>query len=192
MLMLIGLTMEDECRLSSRELDALLADTAAGSQAALAGVYRCARGAVYAMALSYLKNAQDAQDVTQDTFVRIWEYAAGYRPQGSPMAWMLAIARNLCLMKLRREARQTSLTDEEWNAIPADSAGASPEDRQVLQDALAGLADEERRIVLLHAAAGLKHREIARLLELPLPTVLSKYRRALKKMKAQLEGGCAL
>ena len=54
--------------------------------------------------------------------------------------------------------------------------------------ALSYLADEERRIVLLHAVTGMKHREIAALLELPLPTVLSKYHRALKKMRIFLEG----
>ena len=47
---------------------------------------------------------------------------------------------------------------------------------------------EERRIVLLHAVTSMKHREIAALLELPLPTVLSKYHRALKKMRSCLEG----
>ena len=57
-----------------------------------------------------------------------------------------------------------------------------------MQQALASLGEEERRIVLLHAVTGMKHREIAALLELPLPTVLSKYHRALKKMRAYLEG----
>ena len=60
--------------------------------------------------------------------------------------------------------------------------------RVLLQHALASLGDEERRIVLLHAVTGMKHREIAALLELPLPTVLSKYHRALKKMRSCLEG----
>jgi RNA polymerase sigma-70 factor (ECF subfamily) len=64
----------------------------------------------------------------------------------------------------------------------------SPEDRHLLQIAMAALTDEERRVVLLHAVTGLKHREIAALLELPLATVLSKYHRAIKKLKKQLEG----
>lgn len=59
----------------------------------------------------------------------------------------------------------------------------------MLQEALGALGDAERQIVLLHSSSGLKHREIAALLEMPLPTVLSKYHRALKKMKLQLEGG---
>ena len=58
--------------------------------------------------------------------------------------------------------------------------------------ALTALADDERQIVLLHAVTGWKHREIAGLLELPLSTVLSKYRRALLKLKTKLEGGDAL
>ena len=60
-------------------------------------------------------------------------------------------------------------------------------ERLLLQDALAILGDEERRIVLLHTA-GLKHREIGQALGLPLATVLSKYHRALKKMRAYMEG----
>ena len=63
----------------------------------------------------------------------------------------------------------------------------SSEDRVVLEAALRLLTGEERRIVMLHAVAGLKHRETAELLELPLSTVLSKYRRALKKLKWGLE-----
>ena len=51
-----------------------------------------------------------------------------------------------------------------------------------------GLDDTERQVILLHAVAGLKHREIAELLKCPLSTVLSKYNRGLKKARKQLEG----
>ena len=49
------------------------------------------------------------------------------------------------------------------------------------------LSDTERQIVVLHAVSGFKHREIAAMLNLPLPTVLSKYNRAIKKLRSQLE-----
>ena len=104
------------------------------------------------------------------------------------MAWLLTIARNLARMKLRQGARQAELSEEEWEAIPADSPSVTPEDRELLQTALAGLEDQERQVVLLHAVTGLKHREIAALLEMPLATVLSKYHRALKKLKNKLKG----
>ena len=155
---------------------------------ALAELYQRTRTAVYGLALSYLKNAQDAQDLTQDVYVQVWDCAEQYRPTGSPMGWLLTVCRNLCLMRMRREERHAALSEEEWDAIPTQECGLDADERALLQGALARLADEERRIVLLHAVTGMKHREIAALLELPLPTVLSKYHRALKKMRSFLEG----
>ena len=171
-----------------RELQRLLRCIAAGEREALAALYQRTRTAVYGLALSYLRNAHDAQDLTQDVYVQVWGCAAQYRPTGSPMGWLLAACRNLCLMRLRREERHAALSEEEWDAIPMQECGLDTEERVLLQNALESLGEEERRIVLLHAVTGLKHREIAALLELALPTVLSKYHRALKKMRSCLEG----
>ena len=171
-----------------RTLDRLLAGIAAGERSALAELYHRTRGAVYGLSLSYLKEPEDAQDVMQDTFVRIWDNAPQYQSQGSPMAWILTIARNLSRMKLRERSKFTELDEAQWQAIPAESPRVTPEDRALLQTALSALGEEERRVVLLHAVTGLRHREIADLLELPLSTVLSKYHRALKKLKVQLKG----
>ncbi len=171
----------------AKTLAPLLLAVADGSTEALGDVYHRTRAAVYGLALSYLKNAHDAQDITQDVFVRVWDCAGQYRPTGSPLGWILTLCRNLCLMRLRREGRQETLDEETWDAIPAEECGLDADERAVLQQALAILGAEERRIVLLHAAADLYHREIARLLDLPLPTVLSKYHRALRKMRAHLQ-----
>ena len=170
------------------KLQQLLIHIAGGEREALAELYRRTRSAVYGLALSYLKNAHDAQDLTQDVYVQVWDCAEQYRLTGSPMGWLLAVCRNLCLMRLRREERHAALSEEEWDAIPARECGLDADERALLQGALASLTDEERRIVLLNAVTGLKHREIAALLELPLSTVLSKYHRALKKMRSFLEG----
>ncbi len=169
-------------------LEALLLAVAGGDREALAALYQSTRGAVYGLALSLLRSQEEAQDVTQDAFVRIWEKAPQYRPQGSPMAWMLAVVRNLALMRLRERGRFQPLAEEEWDAIPARTPGVTPEDRALLQTALGRLGDRERQVILLHAVSGLKHREIAALLELPLATVLSQYRRGLKKLKRAMEG----
>ena len=170
------------------ELQQLLIHIAGGEREALAELYQRTRTAVYGLALSYLKNAQNAQDLTQDVYVQVWDCAEQYRPTGSPMGWLLTVCRNLCLMRLRREKKNAALSEEEWDAIPAQECGLDTDERTLLQGALASLADEERRVVLLHAVTGLKHREIAALLALPLPNVLSKYHRALKKMRIFLEG----
>ena len=173
-------TIEQDGAENRRELDRLLAGVAAGDRDALARLYRLTRTAVYGLALSYMKNPQDAQDVAQDAFVRIWDSAPQYQSQGSPMGWILTVTRS--------RGREAGLEEEQWLAIPANAPSVSPEDRALLEQALGTLEEQSRRIVLLHAVTGLKHREIAQLLELPLATVLSKYHRALKKLKAQLEG----
>ncbi|MCI8303131.1 MAG: RNA polymerase sigma factor [Lawsonibacter sp.] len=187
MLVALGVQTTEEGS-GRRELENLLLLTGTGDREAFGLLYTRTRGAVYALSLSLLHDVQEAQDVSQDVFVRVWENAPGYRAQGSPMAWLLTIARNLALTRLRQGGRQVGLEPEEWEAIPAGLPAVSPEDRQILQQALARLEAEERRIVLLHAVTGLKHREIAGLLELPLSTVLSKYHRGLKKLRGLMKG----
>ena len=171
-----------------RELERLLSGIAAGRPEDMSELYSRTRTAVYSLALSYLGNAHDAQDITQDTFVQVWERAGQYRPNGSPMGWLLTICRNLALMRIRKADRHADLDDSVWDAIPTEEKGLSVEERALLQDALALLDKNERRVVMLHAAAGMKHREIAVLLEMPLATVLSKYHRAIKKLRAFMKG----
>jgi RNA polymerase sigma-70 factor (ECF subfamily) len=100
------------------------------------------------------------------------------------MAWILTIAKNLCLKQLRSSSRMEALP-EQWQNSP-ESAEMTAEDKVVLRQCMEALSDTERQILVLHAVSGFKHREIAACLELPLPTVLSKYHRAIKKMKAKL------
>ena len=89
-------TMAEERRTATAPelLEPLMARLAGGDQEALAELYHRTRTSVYGLALSYLKNQHDAEDVTQDAFVRAWENAHQYRPQGTPLAWLLTIARN--------------------------------------------------------------------------------------------------
>lgn len=171
-----------------RELERLLSGIATGRPEDMSELYSRTRTAVYSLALSYLGNAHDAQDITQDTFVQVWERAGQYRPNGSPMGWLLTVCRNLALMRIRKADRHADLDDSGWDAIPAEEKGLSVEERALLQDALALLDKNERRVVMLHAAAGMKHREVAVLLEMPLATVLSKYHRAIKKLRAFMKG----
>ena len=87
-------------------------------------------------------------------------------------------------MKLRAESGRFEALDD---ALP--DAGFEPctLDRLTLEMAMSALSPEERQIVSLHAIAGLKHRETAELMGLPLATVLSKYHRALSKLKKRLK-----
>ena len=144
---------------------------------------------IYSFILSIMKNPQDAEEVMQETYMKIWTSASSYQSQGKPLAWIFTIARNLCYMKFRDQKHRADmgleeLTGEETGelCLPLENLA----DAMALRAALELLKEDERQIVLLHASAGLKHREIAASLGMPLATVLSKYNRSIKKLKQNL------
>lgn len=162
---------------------------AVNDKSALSALYRATSTNIYSYALSVLKNSQDAEDILQECFVRIYLNASNYQPQKKPLAWMITITRNLCLQHIRDHKRFTDLPEEDWEPYLSSQTGLLEEDRIILSECMRELGDTERQIVVLHAISGFKHREIATLLHLPLPTVLSKYNRALKKLQVVLQKG---
>ena len=156
-----------------------------GDPEAFEALYRSTEKAVYALALSILRNPHDAEDIVQETYLKVRAAAHLYVPQGKPLAWLFTITKNLCRDLLRGQSRTEAAPDGAEDDLRF-SYVSDPTDRLVLEAALKALGEEERQVVLLHAASGLKHREIARDLGLPLSTVLSRYSRALKKLQRYL------
>ena len=141
---------------------------------------------VFGYAMSIVGNAADAEDVMHDAFIRAYQSAVSYQPRGKPLAWLLVIVRNLAYNKIRQRSHTAPLCENEEPKSVAGESGAL--DRIVVGLAMEILDSEERQIVVLHALAGLKHREIAQILQLPQGTVMSKYHRALGKLRRELEG----
>lgn len=141
-----------------------------------------------------LQQAQDAEEVVQETYLKIWKEAASYESDGKPMAWVFTIARNYCYMSLRKRQRLSEesfeeLQEQEGKEEPGElcqELELAPE-RQTLLDALMQLNEKERQIVLLHKVSGMKHREIAEMFQMPISTVLSVYHRAMKKLWERIE-----
>lgn len=182
--------MTIETTLSGSEveyIDRCIAQIAQGDRDALTGLYEKTHVAINGFALFLLKNRQDAEDVLQDTYVQVFLSAEQYRSQGKPMAWLMTIARNQAMMRLRNKGRTVTMSPEDWNEQFADKSTVTNEDMLTLHALLDLLTDEERQIVSLHALTGLKYREIAAMLDMPLPTVLSKYHRAIKKLGNSLK-----
>lgn len=175
-------------RLSATIDEEWISMIAQGDMKALEKLYYTSYQAVYALLLSILKNRQDAEDILQETYINIKNGAHLYKKTGKPLAWIFTIAKNLAYMKIRKDtAHEVTSFDMLGDSIDFSSV-ENYEDRIALQGAFSVLSDEERHIILLHANTGMKHREIASLLNLPLSTVLSKYRRGLKKLKNYMEG----
>lgn len=171
------------------QLEAWIAALAGGA-APLADIYKATSAAVYSFALSLTKNQQDAEDVLHDCYLNLYSAASSYRPNGKPLAWLLTITKNLCLMKKRVQKRTQTLPDEDWSRLFSDDYLPEREDdRIMLAGCLGQLSDDERQIVILHSISGFKHRETAELLSMPLATVISKYNRAIKKMATSLTKG---
>ena len=169
-----------------QEMDRLLTAVAAGDMEAFEQLYHATHTSVYAFVLSILKNSHDAQDVLHDCYVAIYGAASTYRSSGKPMAWIITIARNLCLKLLRERERTASLSLEDWKDHVDLCTQMTSDDKVVIEQCMERLSDDERQIVVLHAVAGFKHREISQMMDMALPTVLSKYHRAIKKLRASL------
>lgn len=175
-------------RLGRQSLDEdLLVRIGKDDMEAFGRLYEQTEKIIYAYALSLMKNHHDALDVVQETFLKVRGAAHLYVPQGKPLAWMMTIARNQALSKIRLNQRFDGRPLEDLGDDEAFAYLNNPEDRIVLKQVLEILDETEREIVLLHAAAGVKHIEIAAALGMPLSTVISKYNRSLKKLRKKLE-----
>jgi len=180
------MTLKQFPRENHREVDCLLTAVASGDMEAFEQLYHLTNASVYAFALSILKDSHDAQDVLHDCFVAIYGAASGYRSSGKPMAWIITITRNLCFKLLKEREKTVSLSLEDWKDHIDLCTQMTADDKVVLEQCMERLSDEERQIVVLHAVAGFKHREIGEMMDLALPTVLSKYHRAIKKLREYL------
>ena len=159
------------------------------------------RRQVYSLALRMLRGAEDAEDLTQETFVRMFRALERYdasRPFG---AWIITIASRLCIDHLRRRRlspismfRRDAASDEEY-VIEAEDPGPGPEVQTVHEEEerraselIDSLPEHYRIVVMLRHQQDLSYEEIAEVLELPLGTVKARIHRAREILKRRLEG----
>ena len=189
MLLLGTLSFPEPSEVNPMIDDLMMHQIAEGDQEAFKRLYQNTDRTIYSFILSILKNPQDAEEVMQETYMKVWTSAASYQSQGKPLAWMFTIARNLCYMKFREQKHQADVGLDDLEGAEQGEICHQIEqaaDRLVLKAALHLLKEDERQIVLLKNSSGLKHREIAEALDMPLATVLSKYNRAIKKLEQYL------
>jgi RNA polymerase sigma-70 factor (ECF subfamily) len=154
---------------------------------------------VYNLALRTLGNAQDAEDVTQEAFLKAYRSLASFRGESKFSVWLYRIVTNLCLDALRAGKRRAaqSLTVEGENGedeeLSVPDERFSPEHlldrkltREAVQRGLGQLSDEARQILLLREIQGMSYDEIAETLSLDLGTVKSRIFRARKRLCAFL------
>lgn len=158
-------------------------------QAALAVIYAQFSTPVYSLVMQILRDPTLAQEVTQDTFMKVWQHPQAWDPaKGQFSSWLLTTARYTAIDRLRREIRRTgkNVALEEQVAAEDDEEPLSPHTIQNLHGLLETLPEEQREIVKLAYFNGLKHSELAEHLHLPLGTVKTRLRLGLQKLKGLL------
>jgi len=169
--------------------EALLAGLGSGDADAAATFVRRFQGRVYGLAFTLVGDAQTAQDIAQEAFMRAWRHAGSYDPRrGRVATWLLAITRNLAIDAARLKAPDP--IDPEIVDARADGsahAGSGFEERHQLRAAIAELPRDQRRPLVLAVYLGRTGSEIAELDGVPLGTVKTRIRTALVRLRAALE-----
>jgi RNA polymerase sigma-70 factor (ECF subfamily) len=172
---------------ASVSLNDAIARIALGDRAAFRQVYAASSARLFAVCLRLMRNREEAEDVLQEAFVKVWERSHLYDARkGEALAWLVTIARHCALDRLRKPGR---------NAAPFDETAAAEWDRQALhepeqpaasgalQRCLGGLREDYRNVVVLAYVDGLTHEELAARFGKPVGTVKSWVRRGLTQLK---------
>lgn len=175
-------------------IETLLEQCRAGDELAWEALVRRTQGRVYSLAYHYLRDREEARDVAQEAFVRIYRNLDRYQEGGSFMAWMARITRNCALDRLRRlkvlpayGGDPVDEGDQHADGEPdPEVATLSRERSALLYRALDRMSEINREMVLLKEIQGLKQSEIAEMLDLPLGTVKARTNRARLELAARV------
>lgn len=165
----------------------IVAAILAGDAAQFAALVTRHTDRVYGLALHLLSNSEEAEDATQEAFIRAYAHLNTFHSSASFATWLYRIAINVCRDQLRRRqargqtielSRVAQLWADERYSVDPERVVMALEDRQVIEDALGRLPANYRATLVLHEVEGLTLNEVAVLMNAPLPTVKSRLQRA--------------
>ena len=168
----------------------LLQRAARGDGSAVMALYDRHAPALLALAMRVLGNRDEAEEVLQESFVRIWQEAASYDANRAGFrAWACTIVRNRALDLVRRRGTQirgTAVMEQPEPPAKPDAVAQSGEDAARVRAALATLPEAQRHALELAYYEGLTHVEIAERTKTPLGTVKTRILDGMRKLKQML------
>ena len=173
--------------MTDRQFESRITLIQQGDRQGLKDIYSEYGKMIYQCCFNILHNTQDAEDVTADFFLKLWNIADTYCFGGKHKRWLVTIARNMSLDLLKKQSReQLAAEDEDYGADSPDDS-VSTEDAvtggMAVAEALERLEQTEREIVNMKVLADMTFKDIAAVLGKPMGTVTWKYRNAIIKLK---------
>jgi RNA polymerase sigma-70 factor (ECF subfamily) len=175
--------------LTQAELVWLLAAVAKGDQSAFERLYDATRAKLYGVLLRILGKPELADDVMQETYLKVWKMAGKFDPTiASPITWMVAVARNRAIDIVRR-GNEVSVEEAPEALAVADQAPPPLARREMTEElrrllsCLGKLDPEKQRIVLLAYYSGWSREQLARKLDIPVNTIKTWLRRSLLEIR---------
>lgn len=177
---------------------ALMARISGGDHQAFRILVERHQHAVIGTVAKMLGGATDAEDISQQVFLRIWRHAKRYRPDAKFTTYLFTITRNLVFNESRRRGRKKEISVEEREATShrelagdrrhqPDAELLQEELKQAVDKAIAALPEAQRMAVVLRRYENMPYEEIAEVLELTVPAVKSLLFRARGTLRAALD-----
>ena len=186
-------SLESPASLERAALSRALVKVAAQDRDALQEVYRRTSRKLFGVCLRIFGERADAEDALQDVYLTIWDRAGSYDPaRGSPITWLVTLARNRSIDLLRRSGRRPTAPLELASEVADDAPDAeavlvSQDDDARVVHCLETLAKSEATMIRTAFYEGATYAELAERSAMPLGTVKSRIRRALLKLRGCLE-----
>lgn len=167
-----------------------------GDQSAFAALVERYQAPVYNQILRMVGSEQDALELAQETFLRVWRGLAWFQFESKFSTWLYRLAANCCIDFLRRQKKQhtVSLTADDEKTADIPDRQATPEEqlltrerRDMLQNAMAQLETGHRQILTLRVINELDYAQIAQVLDIPVGTVKSRLARARAQLRKKLQ-----
>jgi RNA polymerase sigma-70 factor (ECF subfamily) len=166
----------------------LIRSAASGNTSAFAELVRLYRFRVLRTAAGILGSSDEAEDVAQQVFIKLWQHLGDYDPTGSFASWIYRITVNLAIDALRRRKHETLLSDDQpAGQVDAEGQVLARGQRDAVRRAIAKLPDKTRAALVLREYEQLSYKEIAEALKIPLGTVMSRLNYARRTLAKLLE-----
>jgi RNA polymerase sigma-70 factor (ECF subfamily) len=176
-----------------------------GEQEAYACLFRRYYQKVFSLAYSRLRNREDAQDIVQDAFVKVFRYVGSFKGNSSFYTWLYRITANLCIDRLRQAGRDQQVEYVEGRKLKAavergqsimgrssmegDDPARNLDRKEVLiklQEAIDELPDYHRDVILMREVGGMSYSEMAKAMNVSKGTIMSRLFHARRKVKERL------